>query len=134
MGGGQGEVRKRFEREPVVRAALIIPCGREHRWREVIDQKNNDREGPLHDPVHIEQPAEPEKNQHTKKSEQAVAEFFTHGKHLRPTRSVGNMNLRFALWCNGNTVPFGGIIHGSSPCGAANTGAQSGLELGGYGG
>ncbi len=28
------------------------------------------------------------------------------------------MNLSIALWCNGNTVPFGGIIHGSNPCGA----------------
>jgi hypothetical protein len=25
----------------------------------------------------------------------------------------------FALWCNGNTAPFGGVIHGSNPCGAA---------------
>lgn len=25
-----------------------------------------------------------------------------------------------ALWCNGNTAPFGGVIHGSNPCGAAS--------------
>src|SRR5436305_2928953 len=23
-------------------------------------------------------------------------------------------------WCNGNTAPFGGVIHGSNPCGVAN--------------
>src|SRR6476620_6116338 len=22
-------------------------------------------------------------------------------------------------WCNGNTAPFGGVIHGSNPCGVA---------------
>src|SRR5437773_7742574 len=24
-------------------------------------------------------------------------------------------------WCNGNTAPFGGVIHGSNPCGVATT-------------
>ena len=23
-------------------------------------------------------------------------------------------------WCNGNTAPFGGVIHGSNPCGVVN--------------
>ena len=23
---------------------------------------------------------------------------------------------RFVRWCNGNTAPFGGVIHGSNPC------------------
>lgn len=23
-------------------------------------------------------------------------------------------------WCNGNTAPFGGVIHGSNPCGVAH--------------
>ena len=22
----------------------------------------------------------------------------------------------FVRWCNGNTAPFGGVIHGSNPC------------------
>jgi len=33
--------------------------------------------------------------------------------------SASFKEIKIALWCNGNTVPFGGIIHGSSPCGAA---------------
>lgn len=33
--------------------------------------------------------------------------------------SASCKKIKLALWCNGNTVPFGGIIHGSSPCGAA---------------
>jgi hypothetical protein len=31
--------------------------------------------------------------------------------HLRP----------FVRWCNGNTAPFGGVIHGSNPCRTANS-------------
>ena len=27
---------------------------------------------------------------------------------------------RFVRWCNGNTAPFGGVIHGSNPCRTAN--------------
>ena len=26
----------------------------------------------------------------------------------------------FVRWCNGNTAPFGGVIHGSNPCRTAN--------------
>jgi hypothetical protein len=27
--------------------------------------------------------------------------------------------LSFTAWCNGNTAPFGGVIHGSNPCAVA---------------
>ena len=36
-----------------------------------------------------------------------------------PQSKIGNPNLPIALWCNGNTAPFGGVILGSSPSGAA---------------
>ena len=45
-----------------------------------------------------------------KKFEGAAQELFP---------SASCKKIKIALWCNGNTVPFGGIIHGSSPCGAA---------------
>ena len=39
-------------------------------------------------------------------------------------------------WCNGNTAPFGGVIHGSNPCGVAHDleveGAHSPESLRGY--
>lgn len=28
---------------------------------------------------------------------------------------------RFVRWCNGNTAPFGGVIHGSNPCRTATS-------------
>ena len=30
------------------------------------------------------------------------------------------VSVRFVRWCNGNTAPFGGVIHGSNPCRTAN--------------
>ncbi len=49
---------------------------------------------------------------------EASATFF--GKRFAAARGDGlYQHLSFALWCNGNTAPFGGGIHGSSPCGAA---------------
>ena len=37
------------------------------------------------------------------------------------TRAANRLNShRFVRWCNGNTAPFGGVIHGSNPCRTAN--------------
>ena len=48
----------------------------------------------------------------------ATAEKFV-GVVWESPASATKSRAKLALWCNGNTVPFGGIIHGSSPCGAA---------------
>src|ERR1700690_561786 len=31
------------------------------------------------------------------------------------------VSVRFVRWCNGNTAPFGGVIHGSNPCRTAKS-------------
>ena len=38
--------------------------------------------------------------------------------HEAGVKSLGSV--RFVRWCNGNTAPFGGVIHGSNPCRTAN--------------
>ena len=44
--------------------------------------------------------------------------------HLCAPRAVGKLRPQFSArlgrWCNGNTAPFGGVIHGSNPCRPAN--------------
>jgi hypothetical protein len=35
------------------------------------------------------------------------------------------MSSRFVRWCNGNTAPFGGVIHGSNPCRTATFSAEN---------
>ena len=39
-----------------------------------------------------------------------------------------NFSVGFVRWCNGNTAPFGGVIHGSNPCRTANLPASSDLR------
>jgi hypothetical protein len=38
---------------------------------------------------------------------------------LRRLRKKSSLGL-LVRWCNGNTAPFGGVIHGSNPCRTAN--------------
>src|SRR5262245_21451899 len=33
-----------------------------------------------------------------------------------PQSHLKLLSQRFVRWCNGNTAPFGGVIHGSNPC------------------
>jgi len=51
-------------------------------------------------------------------SHAGIAKKFE-GAEQEVSPSASFKAIKLALWCNGNTVPFGGIIHGSSPCGAA---------------
>ena len=41
--------------------------------------------------------------------------------HLPLQSSIASRKSKIAStpWCNGNTAPFGGVIHGSNPCGVA---------------
>ena len=37
-----------------------------------------------------------------------------------PICELGMRSRQNTPWCNGNTAPFGGVIHGSNPCGVAH--------------
>src|ERR1017187_2814531 len=49
---------------------------------------------------------------------------------LRERHVKFNVFFRLVRWCNGNTAPFGGVIHGSNPCRTANICKESdGVEI-----
>ena len=69
----QRKVRERLDRQPLVRAALIEPGGREGVGGEAVGDEKDDPERLLHHPVHVKQKSEPDKGQQKGKGKKLVA-------------------------------------------------------------